>query len=475
MNLALLVIWCLLLITVQSDEEFRLVGGPCPNEGRVERFYEGEWGTVCDTGFGGNEAKVACRYFGYSNGTLGGFYGNGSGIAVMEQVNCTGYEASLENCEFTVVLLDQFKCLDGGAATVTCDFETGCPVLSEPSHGTISSLAASHGTQVTVSCDDNYTLFGSSNLSCHCGSWSDEVGQCKADCPRITAPVHGSLSSDAVSDGTLLTVRCDDTYTLVGDSSIGCHNGSWSGEVGTCEADCPPLTAPLHGTLSTSDVIHGTLVKVSCTIGRSLSGDTDLQCQSGSWSGEVGICGADCPTLSPPQHGNLSSTSNSHGTVVWVSCEAGYSLTGNSVGSLYCQAGSWSTEVGICEPDCPKLSVPSHGSLTSLESAHGTQVILYCNTGYTSTGSHSPVTCVSGDWSGDIGTCEEESPIDLLLLVIIVAATAGVIIILLIALLVFLCIWVNREQYNKSEGTVRKGSFTGSETRPKHVYENPGY
>ena len=46
-------------------EDFRLVGGPCRNEGRLEKYHDNEWGTVCDTGFGENEAKVACKYFGY--------------------------------------------------------------------------------------------------------------------------------------------------------------------------------------------------------------------------------------------------------------------------------------------------------------------------------------------------------------------------------------------------------------------------
>ena len=65
----------------------------------------------------------------YSNGTLGGFYGNGSGNAVMEQVNCTGYEDSLEECKYINIVLDQFKCVDGGAATVMCDFETGIIII----------------------------------------------------------------------------------------------------------------------------------------------------------------------------------------------------------------------------------------------------------------------------------------------------------------------------------------------------------
>jgi len=43
----------------------RLVGSPSAHEGRLELFYNGVWGTVCDDLFNDTAATVVCRSLGF--------------------------------------------------------------------------------------------------------------------------------------------------------------------------------------------------------------------------------------------------------------------------------------------------------------------------------------------------------------------------------------------------------------------------
>lgn len=53
------------------------------NEGRVEVYYEGQWGTVCDDDFNHHAAQVVCRELGYSKAISwapSAKYGKGEGM-----------------------------------------------------------------------------------------------------------------------------------------------------------------------------------------------------------------------------------------------------------------------------------------------------------------------------------------------------------------------------------------------------------
>ena len=49
------------------DVLLRLAGSDLPYEGRLEVYYNGEWGTVCDDNFDDTDAAVACYSLGFGS------------------------------------------------------------------------------------------------------------------------------------------------------------------------------------------------------------------------------------------------------------------------------------------------------------------------------------------------------------------------------------------------------------------------
>ncbi|NXQ93638.1 LOX3B oxidase, partial [Sagittarius serpentarius] len=83
--------------------KFRLAGYPRKhNEGRVEVFYNDEWGTICDDDFTLANAHVLCRHLGFVAATgwaHSAKYGKGIGRIWLDNVNCAGGEKSIGDCK----------------------------------------------------------------------------------------------------------------------------------------------------------------------------------------------------------------------------------------------------------------------------------------------------------------------------------------------------------------------------------------
>uniref|UniRef100_A0AAZ3R000 SRCR domain-containing protein n=1 Tax=Oncorhynchus tshawytscha TaxID=74940 RepID=A0AAZ3R000_ONCTS len=84
-----------------SGKGIRLVNGKDRCSGRVEIYYSGQWGTVCDDSWDIKDAEVVCRQLdcGVTNQVRSsGQYGPGSGTIWLDDVACTGSERHLTEC-----------------------------------------------------------------------------------------------------------------------------------------------------------------------------------------------------------------------------------------------------------------------------------------------------------------------------------------------------------------------------------------
>ena len=87
-----------------ASSNIRLADGG-PSYGRVKVYHNGQWGTVCDDHWDINDTNVVCRQLRFSDSVLVTFnqmccakYGEGSNPIWLDDVKCSGGEASLFDC-----------------------------------------------------------------------------------------------------------------------------------------------------------------------------------------------------------------------------------------------------------------------------------------------------------------------------------------------------------------------------------------
>nr|XP_038035101.1 deleted in malignant brain tumors 1 protein isoform X5 [Anas platyrhynchos] len=260
----LLLMVCLWGTASPDPEGLRLVDGPGRCAGRVEVLHNGTWGTVCDDNWSVHEGQVVCRQLGC--GTVlsvskGARHGEGMGQIWLDDVNCTGTEAALSECQSRP--WGQHNCHHVEDASVECSdsrtSELGTLQLLNGPNRCAGRVEVLHDHMWGTVCDDGWDLMDATvvcrQLGCgtalmatkgaHYGRgqdpiWLDEVNctgteatifDCKARAWGVNNCYHGEdagvvCSASGVSISAELrlangTTRCNGRVEVF-------HNATWA-------------------------------------------------------------------------------------------------------------------------------------------------------------------------------------------------------------------------------------------------------
>ncbi|XP_060554810.1 scavenger receptor cysteine-rich domain superfamily protein-like [Ruditapes philippinarum] len=314
---------------IRCKPRVRLVDGITENDGRVEVYHSGIWGTVCDDNFDSLNVQVLCFMLGYdrSGGVFYEQYSNpGNGTIWLDDLECTGQETSIDECDKKGNIWGSHNCHHEEDVGIKCRTKSGCTVLSIPENGNYSSTLCSSnissvGTHCILLCHDGFKPLSENITTClGTGLWN--VSDIFMTCIDID-----ECENDSADD--VCTQNCRNTE---GSYDCYCNEGYIIGEDNATCNDINECNTDNGGCSHTCTNKLGSFV-CNCFDGYSLEND-NISCKD---LNECNIRNGDCNQICINEDGSYK-----------CDCNSGYYMTSDN---LTCE-NECNRNNGGCDHEC---------------------------------------------------------------------------------------------------------------------------
>ncbi|XP_033116620.1 soluble scavenger receptor cysteine-rich domain-containing protein SSC5D-like isoform X2 [Anneissia japonica] len=231
------ILWTLIASVYSAGFDIRLSDGDTRFKGRLEVYYAGQWGTVCDDNWDQANANVVCRELGFGpplEPLINNVYNGYNQPIWLDEVECTGTESRLSACQHATISNNDCGHFEDVALECS-DFDIRLSYGDTRFKGRLEVYYA--GQWGTV-CDDNWDQANANVVCRELGFgppleplinnvynaynqpiWLDEV-ECTGTESRLSACQHATISNHDCGHLEDVALECSAT-----DSSVRLVDG----------------------------------------------------------------------------------------------------------------------------------------------------------------------------------------------------------------------------------------------------------
>ncbi|XP_078111844.1 C4b-binding protein alpha chain-like isoform X4 [Sander vitreus] len=302
---------------------------------------------------------------------------------------------------------------------LTCE-RRDCGSAGEVDNGNVDYEGTQFGDKLVVTCNTGFYMVPKDKGQIICGDqgWLDRLPTCEVvTCDPPPAVANGVFSpvKESYDYSEVVQYKCQKDYTLSGSSSISCSEHGTFGPAPTCvlvRCEDPTIdnahqtegSRPPHGYRST--------VTYECKSGYVMKGVRALTCGLDSqWAPALPTCQRrDCGSAGEVDNGNVDYPEGTQfGDKLVVTCNTGFKMVPKDKGEIICGAQGWLDRLPTCEVvRCEDPKIDNAHQTEGSRPPHGyrSTVTYECKSGYVMEGVRTLTCGLDSQWAPALPTCQ---------------------------------------------------------------------